>query len=81
MNKQQLDNIKALTKDLRWKDVEELLRSEIVDMLDMRTLDKTKDIEKQVYGRIEYAETLIKFLKKVKMISNEPVSLKPKTYI
>jgi len=80
MNKAQLDNIKNLTKDMRWKDVEEMLRDEISDMLDIKNIDKSKDIEKQYYGRLEYAETLIKFLRKTKMLSNDPIQIQPKNY-
>lgn len=81
MNKAQLDNIKSYTKDSRWQDIEILLREQIEEMLDIRNIDTKKDVDKQIYGRLEYAETLIKFLRKVKMISNEPIEVKSKKYI
>lgn len=81
MNKTQLNNIKSITKDLRWKDVEELLAEQVIEMIDMRNIDTSKDIEKQVYGRLEYADTLLKFLNKTKMIGNDPITIKKETFI
>jgi len=71
--------LKDITKHPGWAIVEQILREEMAELLDINNIKG--DITSEVYGRKASVETLRIFLKKIGMLTSEPINIKPEKYI
>jgi len=73
--------LKGLVNTNGWELAEKILAEEVSEILNLDNIDLSQDIDKQVYGRIEHAKALKKFLKTMRLLTREPVKIKPEKYI
>lgn len=68
--------IKYITSLKEWEEVENVLIDEIQNLLDVRNVDK----DELATSRASCAKTLMNFLHKIELLSQEPEKITPKSY-